>query len=88
MGLVASSCMSSNAISSSVFSPITKKKKHREVFPQTSSTYANSDEKNSLQCSKQPRRKDKTKSDNLPPLRINVLSEDEDDSKAVISAIV
>lgn len=88
MGLVASSCMSSNAISSAVFSPITKKKKLREVFPHSSSTYPNNDDKNSSQCGKQPRRRDKKKSGTLQTMRIDVSADDEDDLMMVITALL
>lgn len=87
MGLVASSCMSSSAISSAVFAPINKKKKHREVFPQSSATQSVYDDKLSAPFCKQPRRKDKTQTSKTPQLKIDV-TEDDDEMPLSVSITI
>ena len=89
MGLAASSCMGSSAISAAVFSPNSnKKKKHREVLPHSSSTYSNCDEKQSLPFCKVPRRKDDSMSKNVPPLRVDTVDESDHMQNLVISALL
>ena len=80
MGLSTSSCMSSSAISSAVFTPINKKKKLRETF--ANSSLNSCDEKQSL-C-KVPRRKDRLVPNSMPPLKIDTAQCDDSITKAVL----
>lgn len=78
--------MSSSAISSAVFTPINKKKKHREILNQKKDEAlfsSNScDDKQTI--FKVPRRKDRLVPNSMPPLKIDTAQCDDSVMKAVL----
>lgn len=74
--------MSSSAISSAVFTPINKKKKHREILNQKKDEANTCDDKQTI--FKVPRRKDRLVPNSLPPLKIDTAQCDDSVMKAVL----